>query len=334
MIYLYGAYGIGNLGDDLILLGALQDYALDSVRIVCYGKPSINVDVDWISESDFKNRKEFFLKENDLLVFAGGGLFWADVHIYEMLDLARCAKKVGAKVYLQKVGFQGLHLAPDAVKELCNIADAITVRDFDSICLARNWFIDSNITHSPDFVFSLKEYVDKKRKTIQEKKLEVRPKIGINHSNVNFYHVKEHRDRALDLYAQVINNYHEKIDFVYIPQVRHKNVIAQNDILYGEYFWQKTKGAIGTLSFPKNVDDLLNIYCELDAIIAWRYHSLVLGNVLDIPTLLFADMNRDKYQSFAKENAIPHIDFNLNDNQILWAFNCWIDRFLLNSYKK
>lgn len=333
MIFLYGAYGIGNLGDDLILLGALQHYDLDSVKIVCYGRPAIDIDIDWIDECDFKTNKEAFLKEGDRLVFAGGGLFWADVHIYELLALAQYANQVGAKVYMQKMGFQGWNLAPDAVKELCNIAEVITVRDFYSVQVAKEWLTDpSKITHSPDFVFSLSKYIEDKRKANIYKKKQ-KPKIGINHSNVYFYYDEQYRARTLDLYAQIVSDYSDKIDFVYIPQVRHYNVIAQNDMLYAEFFWQKTRGKIKTLSFPNNVDELLEIYCNLDAIIAWRYHALVLGNILSIPTLLFASNSLDKYQVFAKEYMMPHIDFALSDECILWAFRHWLDRFIQNYNK-
>lgn len=57
---LYEAYGIGHLGDDLILLGALQHYDPSSVKVVCCGRPAINIKVDWIDEHVFKTQKEAF----------------------------------------------------------------------------------------------------------------------------------------------------------------------------------------------------------------------------------------------------------------------------------
>ena len=73
--YIYGAYGTGNLGDDLLLKGALQEYNDNNVIVISYGKPYISKNIKWLHRDHIISNPEKIFEAGDLLIFAGGGLF-------------------------------------------------------------------------------------------------------------------------------------------------------------------------------------------------------------------------------------------------------------------
>lgn len=320
--YLYGAYGTGNLGDDLLLKGALFEHKNQDVKIVSYGKPFISDVDDYIDHFEFIKNPELYLRKGDHLAFAGGGLFWAPTHCEDMLKIAKAAKKIGCNVYIKRIGAQGFHCNPEAVKELMALSDSITVRDRNSVDILREYKITDRAEYLPDYVLTLSKYI----KQNYPKKAAGKIKIGINHSATPFYHDFEHRKKALHIYSQLAKKYENVVDFYYIPHTRHFKCIDQNDIIYGEHFWNSSNGLIRPFNFPETIDDLLEIYSQMNGVIGWRYHLLVLGTLFECDVAHLGSIGGHKYGAFARENKIPQIDFDLTTNQIIQSFSRWVER--------
>jgi Polysaccharide pyruvyl transferase len=324
-IYLYGAYGTGNLGDDLLLKGALLEHANEDIRVVSYGKPFINGVDDYINYYSFLDKPSEYLKRGDRFIFSGGGLFWSNLHCDEMLKISKEARKLDAHVSIKKIGAQGLDSNPEAIKRIMSLCDIVTVRDQNSIDILKEYGITERATYSHDYVLTLGDYISQNHPKCLSNKISV----GINHSPTLFYYDDEHRKKTLRIYAHIAKKYKDQVDFVYIPHTRHFSCIEQNDILYGEHFWLASSGLIKPLPFPTSIDGLLSYYARLDGVIGWRYHLLVLGTLFKAQVVYLGSIEGHKYSAFAKENNIPQIDFGLSENEIIRSTSRWIEKLIL-----
>jgi hypothetical protein len=325
--YIYGAYGTGNLGDDLLLMGAIKEHSGEDIEVVSYGIPYTNGVNNYIDHFEFINNCEKYVRKGDRVTFAGGGLFWAASHAEDMYDIARKSIKNGADVRIKRIGAQGFHCNIDAVRKLMELCSFISVRDINSVQILKEYNITNKAVFEEDYVLTLKEEVNKikeQKKHSHSSKI----RIGINHSATPFFHDEKHRKKTLHLYSTIADEYKKNCDFYYIPHTRHFNVIDQNDIINGEWFWKCSNGLITPFSFPKSTDELLNMYSQMDAVIGWRYHLLVLGNLFELKTAFLGSPGGHKYGAFALENNIPQINFDLSTSDILGSMRRWINRML------
>lgn len=319
MIYLYGAYGTGNLGDDAILKGALGLHGKENCSIIAYGRPLLNEEIDFIDHFEFIENPEKYLKRGDKLIFAGGGLFWAASHAEVMRKCAEAARGIGCTVEVERLGAQGVHVAVEDARRLFELSDRISVRDRFSVDLLKQLQITDRASYEPDFALMLQE---RPARNINKDRITV----GISHSAVPFYHDERHRRKALHIYSELSKRYEDVCDFVYIPHTRHFNVIAQNDVIYGEYFWQASKGRIKALPFPESVEKLLEYYAGLDVVFAWRYHALVLATITGASAAFLGQPGGHKYGAFAKEHGLPQINFDLQPIEVIASAGRLVDR--------
>lgn len=300
--YLYGAYGTGNLGDDLLLKSALEQHSGEDCKVISYGRPFMENAPDYIDHFEFIRNPNKYLSPGDTLAFAGGGLFWAASHAEDMANAAAIAKRNGCNVRIERIGAQGVHCNIDAATRLCSTASFISVRDVNSVDLMSRLGVTDRAVYEPDFVLALKD-VPKRRVT-------ERPAIAINHSATPFFSDEGHRRKALHIYSEVSAAFAGEVDFYHIPHTRHFNVMSQNDVVFGEYFWQASKGRIQAIPFPKTVEELLQHYAGMSGVIGWRYHLQVTATLFGIPRAFLGQVGEHKYGAFAREHKLPMIDFD------------------------
>lgn len=314
--FLYGAYGTGNLGDDLLLKAALQEHSNECVTAVAYAAPRLRGQPHWVEHNSFLASPSSHLSPGDRLIFAGGGLFWAASHTNDMLRVAQEADQLGCTVSIERIGAQGFQTDPDAVRQLMGICSSVTVRDKNSALILKKYHVTDRAEVSKDFVFCLKECI-----SLQHKLASAAPqhklRVGINHSATPFFYDLAHRDKVLDIYTSLARTFRDSIDFIYVPHTRHFNVIAENDIIVGEWFWQRSRGLITAILWPSTAEDLLDVYATLDSCIGWRYHLLVLGTVFELPTTYLGAIGGHKYYSFAQEEQLNVIDFDQSTSQVI-----------------
>ncbi|GLQ54967.1 polysaccharide pyruvyl transferase family protein [Devosia nitrariae] len=309
MLFLYGAYGTGNLGDDAILKAALEIHGRNNCKVVSYGSPFLRQEVDYIDHFAFIDNPKEFLSPGDTLIFAGGGLFWTASHAAVMRRCAESAREIGCDVQVERLGAQGVHAAIDDAKILFSLCSRISVRDHFSVDLLKQLNVTDRAIYEPDFVLELR---DKPAKKFNKERIVV----GISHSAVPFYYDEAHRRKTLHIYNLIVERCFGYCDFVYIPHTRHFNVIAQNDVIYGEYFWQASRGRIQSLPFPSTVEELLEYYAGVDVVFAWRYHALVLAKVMGAAAAFLGQPGGHKYSAFAKEHQLPQINFDLEPIEV------------------
>lgn len=312
--FLYGAYGTGNLGDDLLLKSALEIHGKDSVA-VAYGAPFLRDAPIWIDHDAFIQDPSAFLAAGDRLIFAGGGLFWAASHADVMLNCAKVARSVGCDVSIERIGAQGYHSNPGAVKELITYCSTITVRDEHSVKLLVEAGITDRATYAPDFALVLQDVPDRVDWPCC--------RIGINHSATPFFHEDAHRRKTLEIYSRLAAA-NSDVEFVYIPHTRHFRVMAQNDVVYGEYFWNASGGRIEALPFSSTVEDFLDLYSTMSGTIGWRYHLLATSVRMEIPTAFLGQHGGHKYGAISREHDIPQINFDLGIPEVLGSANRFV----------
>jgi len=325
MIFLYGAYGTGNLGDDLILRSVLDLYKDRPTTVVAYGAPKLEERIQFILHHEFVRSTREYVSPGDELVFAGGGLFWADVHIGEMCTCAEEVLKAGGTVRMERAGAQGVEIDPQLSKRLLSLCSRVTVRDRESVEIVNRLDPKIKCEYERDFVFELKSEFSPLRR---ESKLV----IGLSHSAQSFFHDAKHREKTIELYSRVAKASQSFAEFVYVPHVRHYNVISENDVIFGEYFWQGSGGLIRSLPMPENIIELVNIYRGLDGLVAWRYHALVLAVRAGIPTAYVGDIGENKYTALANEYNLRKIDFSQSVDALagaVWSHlqHISVDRF-------
>ena len=314
--FLYGAYGTGNLGDDLLLKSALEVHGAGTVAI-SYGKPFLRNPPPWIDHDAFIADPAAYLSAGDRLIFAGGGLFWAASHADVMRRCALAARSVGCDVSIERIGAQGYHSNEEAVKELMSLCSSITVRDEHSVQILAAAGMTDRAVYEPDFALILKD--------APVRKLAVKCAIGFNHSATPFFHDEQHRRKAIHIYAQLAIK-HPDVDFIQISHTRHFRVMAQNDIVYGEYFWNGSGGRIANPPFVETVEDFLELYSRMWGTMGWRYHLLATSVRLGIPTAFLGQPGGHKYGALAREHSLPQINFDLPVEEILGSANRFVLR--------
>ncbi|KAA8607351.1 polysaccharide pyruvyl transferase family protein [Salipiger aestuarii] len=315
-VFLYGAYGTGNLGDDILLKSALESHPGDT-RVIAYGRPFLKHPQDWIDHDAFIADPKAWLSQGDRLIFAGGGLFWAASHADVMRNCARAAREVGADVSIERIGSQGYHMNEEAVKELMSLSSSITVRDEHSAQILREAGMTDRARYEPDFALVMQD--------VPALAPSERCSIGFNHSATPFFHDPEHRKKALHIYGQLALQ-NPDVDFFHIPHTRHFRVMSQNDVVFGEYFWNASGGRIENVRFPDTVEELLGVYARMWGTMGWRYHLLATSLRMGIPTAFLGQMGGHKYGAISREHNLPQIDFDLTTGAIIGSANRFIDR--------
>lgn len=301
--YLYGAYGTGNLGDDALLKSALECYGKQDTYAICYRKPMLEAPVDWIEHFEFVGNPNKYLKRGDRLIFAGGGLFWAFSHADVMANLATYASRLGCLILVDRIGTQGVNCNIEAARALFELCEEISVRDQASARILKDLQITDRAIVKNDLVLYLKDIPIPKSSLVDV------TKIGINHSVSPFFFDPKHRDKTLHIYSRILDLVPE-VQFYYIPHTRHFNVMCENDIITGEYFWKASNGRIESLPYPKSVEEWLKQYNELSGVMGWRFHMQVIATLLGKPAAHLGQLGGHKYGAFASENGLPQINFD------------------------
>jgi polysaccharide pyruvyl transferase WcaK-like protein len=308
--YIYGAYGTGNLGDDALLKSALECYGTKDTITISYGKPFLEQEVNWIEHFEFIKKPEKYLNKGDKLIYAGGGLFWASSHADDMLYIAKAAHKKGCTIDIDRIGAQGVHCNPESAKSLFDLCGSISFRDQASVDLVSQLGLTERGVTKCDLALSINDIPN-------DPYFETSSfKIGINHSATPFFYDKEHQNKTLHVYHEITKHCPD-VEFYHIPHTRHFNVISQNDVINGEYFWKFSGGRIHSIPFPDSVEELLKIYSSIDGFIGWRYHMLVLATLMGKPAAHLGQLGGHKYGAFATDHNLPKINFDASTKDII-----------------
>src|SRR4030042_565508 len=302
-IYVMGAYGNGNLGDDAVFLGIKEEHKNDNVIQIYDCKPSSNPSI-WGGEV----LSEAFVfpppGDGDKLIIGGGGLFFDNNNIYCIDLVTQKAQTAGYGVEIQGVGIE--HLATldfddyEKVKVIFNRSKLTSVRSKESARILNEANI-RNVTVRKDFAYGISPDMESARKVFPEFRNNL-PVVGINLLGWD----ASRMNLAVSIVRMLVSN---GCNVLHIPHSRHYSSPFENGIIAGEYIWSllnlyetgfNKSEHYKQLNIVSNPEILLGVYYLLNGIVGFRYHSFIFSDMANIP--LFGFVTSRKHLSFFTDN--------------------------------
>ncbi|HEC21023.1 MAG TPA: hypothetical protein ENI70_00735 [Candidatus Peregrinibacteria bacterium] len=313
-VLIIGNYGVGNLGDEAILSGALRlcknlhysprvlshnpalirkEYQVEASHLLPFGFRS------FFKGNFLKTIKAF--RETDLVILGGGGLFvgkhplaiplWAWHAFWAVIfkkNLYLCGQSFGElKSFWQK----------KVVRWVAQKAKKITVRDKTSASLLADLGInEEKISIFPDFAFNL------------QFRGGIHPKKG---ETIAFalckWGMKEKQKQEIIKTIDLLTDRGYKISLLPFQS------FADNDFLVlGKIFSQLLrKDQVFLPSKPLNLEELIEQLKTSDLVVGMRLHSLILGAALGKPVLGIA--YQEKVRNFMSDLEIDEYCLSLQE---------------------
>lgn len=305
MRWIYGGYGVGNLGDDLLLISALNKWGKDC-KVISYGIPQIDFDVKFIDFNLFINNLDLISSNTDEFIIGGGGVFWSEGHINDIFKIAKHIKKIGGKFIVDSIGTQGCSSAPEIVEKIIELSDDFTVRDRDSIRQLKMHNISNlhKVRQSEDLALII-DYSQFKNIQIESKKTIVAINYAVPNAGI------EEFESFVGAISKISDILAENFEFYYLGHTRHNLTIDENDYITAENFRVISRNRVKSF-IPTNVKDLLGFYKSVDLTIGFRYHMSVISIAMNIPNLSIS-FGYGKYFAIADEKDTSHLNIRDKD---------------------
>lgn len=297
-ILLLGYYGMGNLGDELILeavLKSLRERFGDAVELrVSSGNPSYTSGCYGVTSVDRKKIIPMFLSVMwcDFLLFGGGGLFQdktSNMSLYYYLYYILLGKMIGKKVVLYSVGIDRLKKFNRIIAGfVMGLADFISVRDRVSYdFLASSKVAASKVRLSADPVL----FYEPARQTNAKPTGKV-PSIAFVISEVN--------GLSPDFWAQIADSCVQRLKTAARFFVFHK----RKDLEYTRRTANLMRNKPEIIVWNKP-EEVLREYPASDMVISTRLHGMILAALFGIP--LCGISNEMKADLFLAETGQKNI---------------------------
>lgn len=283
-----GAYGYGNLGDELCLIEAIKSFPSDEVYVRSrredFTRNSVNCNgyIEWHPGTPHPNYPVPF----DRLIIGGGGLFYDKPHNsgWDFLCWARSAINSGCEVHIHNVGINSDFLVTDEMVDIFNSLNSISVRDN----VSRSILVNSGVLNPIEMLsFSETEIVPDLdfAKIIPDDNY-----VGISITNRSETH--EYLDARSRKVAKYLQQYKEKKILPIVSTV-HMFSEKENDI-EGFLLFQKKYLQNFDVAFPQMLDRewwennmnpmrLKAIISKCSLLISERKHNSVHAISCDVP---------------------------------------------------
>jgi polysaccharide pyruvyl transferase WcaK-like protein len=297
-----GGYGAGNFGDDLILSSILDSDP--EATVVGYGRPLLEREISYITFESFFRNADALLGEFDALVFGGGGAFWSQEHILEMLAIALLAKNHGLRVEFRRIGLHGFNQARDASRHLLRIADAVTFREHDSLDLAKQHLECTKAIVEPDY--ACLQIRPSPRITSE------RTRIAINIGSTRFIDDPSFSTHVQSIYAEVARRFADVAELYYLPFCSHVSSHNQNDLAKADLLFAKSSGAIKCKVNALTANQLIGECTATDIFVGERFHMHIIAHALGRPYIPFIHNEQTKYRALAYEYKDSPVFYELS----------------------
>jgi len=346
-IALAGYYGFGNIGDDLLLITALNEYnkvySLD-IRILANKHPYVE---KMLKEFEFRsipiyNRWDISsisqaIRYSDALVFGGGGIFQDETSFKSFFYyFFNCFISKINKRYLiidrNSIGPINSNVSKDLFNYIINWAFSISVRDNLSYEYLINNYPKStdkfykreDFVLSPFFDLKDKIYTNSKHQRILFILRPVYTKIKDKIKSRKLQH--PNFVKILETVANTIKEYKNfEISIMLFDEMDSEEIVIEDflsDKLLEDFHFNFKEhpydGFLGTykncsIYYPGkgNLIDTLKYIKESLIVISNRLHGILLAKVLDIPVLGISISS--KIQGICQDYNIPFIDINNQD---------------------
>lgn len=337
-ILLAGWYGTETLGDKAILYGVMKSlrerYGNLNFTVLSFNKDisqrtlALTTNEKYAHEIIEYSSSNLKIESFDAVYFAGGPIMALE-EIFDILKVFRSAKQLGVKTGILGcgVGPFGSYWHNLGIKKLFDFADDVVLRDKGSHEIMRRrkfnscpiiagdpsgeWLSEFN---APSKYFEKIENLNEKDVINIGLALRKYPKDeyapGWSRDLTQSYE-KQFGIAINDFISQLTNRY-EKVNVLLMPMctnfiggddrfylrklisLNHKNVIVKNDFCNEE--------------LP--AEAYLEGFSEMDFLLAMRFHSVVFGTQLSIPTLAIDyTLGAGKIKFLSEEQNIPLLDY-------------------------
>lgn len=308
-VFIAGAYGTRNVGDEAIFDGARVIYpnAIQLYINAPRNLPAVEV------YSMLRGPNKF--RSQDTLIIGGGGLLYDRGAVRVLVDLCRKARAAGATVRIERIGCEAAR--PEfytEVRELFALADAVSVRSTISQQMAHD-ITGREVQRAEDFATELAPRLPQAKRRSSEI-----PLIGV----VTGGDHQEDITPLIDLIKRFSSDRATApVRFVHIPHSASHIGIRNNDEIVGmniavqvDLFLEGRMHGFQRLPYSDEPLDVLQTYARLDGLISRRFHGLVFAHMMRLPTLALpgdGQKNTSFIEDHRRENLIAVDDLRQID---------------------
>tara|TARA_Y100000310_G_scaffold340693_1_gene437384 strand:- start:11880 stop:12872 length:993 start_codon:yes stop_codon:yes gene_type:complete len=316
-IFIIGGYGVGNIGDEAILDGILENLNLSKAKVVAH-------DPKWL-EKLHKNIKgvktgsfEFFktLLTSKTILIGGGTIFRKNMRLVtQFVPLVA----LGLRLLNKKIIFYSLgidkdtsYLARISLVPAMNYANFVSVRDTDSLRILKSWGVTKQIKIVPDPAINL-SYKKLTKKQLKELGLNPNKKIV----GISLRYVKKYKDlKFIDKLADLINRNSNKHQFVFITFSKHPFSNFENDLSVAKELKQKLNKQADFKTISKDIPtkELKSLVSTMDYLIGMRLHSMIFA--VSTKTPLIGICYSQKCYSYLNANKVKTYSLNPDFKEI------------------
>ncbi len=286
-IFLVGNFGNGNFGDELLLRSVATDLNNSHYYLTIVARKKEHVSVDGDIVTPFSLQGVWKMICSNVLVIGPGGFFGRDAGpfsriVYPMVKLFKFLGK--------KVVFYGFGIYETCPVELwkpiisaCLIADHVSVRDKPSHLFLKRRTPSLPVNLILDPVFNL-DLPEKQKKNLRKNFV-----LGLS---LRFIEDQHDRKSFLHVFANALNNLSKKItilplNFYFEPKLFLKKPHPSDSLIVEELKKLVNNPLVifGKNTTSANLDELINQFLQIDALIGMRFHAQVLAIHYQLPLL-------------------------------------------------
>lgn len=279
--YAIGAYGCGNLGDELIFLGMKQRWP-DLIRVVSYDK---------VAKEDECTVGRMYeqLEKGDKVIFGGGFIFRDDYSISLISKMANECLDLGATIEIRGADI-GRNLSFDELRQLKELFQKCSCLEFRSIYgvgLAQilvngskkvEFRKDYSFRVSPDLSFDLSVFSG------WDNQADKLLGLVLSQYGASYIHI------IADAIWSFQSAFPDVLGIICLPHCQHTFNETDLDLLHIREFKRLYKGEVFVLDwFSLTPERLKGIYSILDGIITTRLHPFyfAIENLVPVLALKF-----------------------------------------------
>lgn len=277
-VFVVGAYGTRNVGDEAIFDGARRRYP-NAIQLYINAPRNLPaVEVYSMLRGGNKFRPE------DTLVIGGGGLLYDAEAIRILVNLAQRAREVGAAVRVERIGCEAAR--PDyhsVITELFRLADSVSVRSSTSQQIVRD-ICGMEVERQEDFALELAGGIP--ARSARQGSV---PRIGLVTGGDHMEEITP----LIELVKEFTSDWSATpVRFVHIPHSASHIALRNNDEVVGakiaagiDGFLDGRQMAFTRVPFTDEPMEVLKTYAGLNGLITRRFHGLVFAHMMKLPVL-------------------------------------------------
>ena len=333
-IVIHCAAGLGNIGDEALLIGFIQQYQkIGNITVLCINADNARKYAMYdncLNDTDVRCKK--VIRECDVFVLGGGGLFQDETSIYNIyrwgrfLNYAKKHKK-RTMIYANSIGPLNYIWSRNYVRKTLKDVDVITLRDQKSCEELKKLGVYHAVV-AADGVFGLHmnelEMIDKLRSqyvcVVVRHWFDCIPFIPVSvckKHNIQFKRNAEKYRSFIKAIIDVIDSLNDDYGYrvILLPFMKERDFKVADDIMAGVRNQEKNK-IIEEESF--GVWQYLSIIKNSRFVLGMRLHSIIFSIVCSVPfvALSYSQKVDDLLDYLGFQNESVKVD-NLNYETVM-----------------